>query len=121
MRAGGARRIRCGLGELVIWLLAMDVMDTGGASSKSMLQQHHVQFGQGSNRRVRGAKVHTRAVGRVKHPGGHHDDDARANLNVDNLTRRSLLAVLTSHTTPIQRVPAVEDLDLLPDMGRMTQ
>ncbi len=74
-------------------------MDTGGASPKAALRQQLMQFGQGGDRRAWSAKTH---------------------LNMNNLARRSLLAVLTSHTTAVQRVPAVEDLDLLPDMGRMT-
>ena len=44
MGAGGAKRISCGLGELVILLLAMGVMDTAGASSISTLQQRLMQF-----------------------------------------------------------------------------
>jgi hypothetical protein len=108
------------LGELVILLLAMGVMDTGGASLKSALREHLMQFGKRVHGRLRRAKIHTRAGGGVKHPGGHHDDDTGVNLNVDNLAGCSLLAVLTSHSTSIQRVPAVEDLHFLPDMGRMT-
>jgi hypothetical protein len=32
----------------------------------------------------------------------------------------ALLAAMLPHTTPIQRMPAIVDLDLWPDMGRMT-
>lgn len=39
---------------------------------------------------------------------------------VDNLARCALLAVLPPHSATVQRMPAVEDLDRLPDMGRMT-
>ena len=118
--AGGARRFRCGLDELLILLLAMGVMDTAGASSKSALQQQLIQFHKGSDRCARSAKAHTRAGGSVKHPGGHDNDDAGVDLKVDNLASCTLLAVLASHTTAVQRVPAVMDFDLLPDMGRMT-
>lgn len=118
--AVGTRLRRCGLGELVILLLAIGLMDTGGASPKAALRQQLMQFGQVGDRRAWSAKVHAGAIGCVEHPGCHHDDDARTHLNVDNLARRSLLAVLTSHTTAVQCVPAVEDFDLLPDMGRMT-
>ncbi len=120
MGAGGARRIICGLGELVILLLAMGVMDTTGASSKSALQQQLMQFRKGRDRCARNAKGHASAGGRVKHPGSHDDDNARADLNVDNLARCALFAVLTPHTTTVKRVPAVMNLNLLPDMGRMT-
>lgn len=88
----GARLFRCGLGlgELVILLLAIGVMDTAGASSKSALQQQLMQFDKGSDRCARSPKAHTRAGGRVKHPGGHDDDDAGVDLKVDNLARCSL-------------------------------
>lgn len=95
-------------------------MDTAGASPKAALRQQLIQFGQGGDGCARSAEVHAGARSCIEHPGGHNDDDARAHLNVDNLACRSLLAVLTSHTTAVQRVPAVEDFDLLPDMGRMT-
>jgi hypothetical protein len=39
---------------------------------------------------------------------------------MDNLTARTLFAVLTHDATTVKRMPSVEDLDLLPDMGRMT-
>jgi len=39
---------------------------------------------------------------------------------VNNITCRSLFAVLPSKTTPIERMPAVEDFDFFPDMGRKT-
>ena len=98
----------------------MGVMDTTGASSKSALQQQLMQFGKGRDRCARNAKGHASAGGRVKHPGCYDDDDARVDLNVDNLARCALFAVLTPHTTAVQRVPAVKNLDFLPDMGRMT-
>lgn len=118
--AAGARLRRDGLGELVILLLAIGVMDTGGASPKPALRQQLMQFGQGGDRRAWSTKAHAGTRGCVEHPGCHHDDGARTHLNVNSLAHRSLLAVLTSHTTAVQRVPAVEDFDLLPDMGRMT-
>ena len=98
----------------------MGVMDTAGASSKSTLQQHLMQLCKSKDRRAGCAQLHAHTRCSVKHPGSHHHDDARADLYVDNLTSRSLLAVLTAHTAAVQRVPAIEDLDLLPDMGRMT-
>lgn len=77
--------MRCGLGELVIWLLAIGVMNTAGASPKSTLQQHLMELGKCGDRRARGAQFHTHTRRSVKHPGCHHHHDARADLNVDNL------------------------------------
>jgi hypothetical protein len=119
MGAGGAKRISWVRGELVMLLLA-GVLNTSGASPKTALRQQLMQFGKGGDGCAWSAKVHPCARGRVEHPGRHHDDDARTHLNVDHLARRSLLAVLPPHPTSVQRMPTVEDFDLLPDMGRMT-
>jgi len=40
---------------------------------------------------------------------------------VNYLAVGSLLAVLATYATPVQRVPAVEDLNFLRDMRRMTR
>ena len=39
---------------------------------------------------------------------------------MDNLTAGAPLDILTSNPASIPRVPAVTDLNFLPDMGRMT-
>lgn len=39
---------------------------------------------------------------------------------MNDFTTRPLLAVLSSKATAIQWVPAIKDLNFLPDMGRMT-
>jgi hypothetical protein len=57
----------------------------------------------------------------VQHPASDHDHDAWFNLDVNDLAVGALLAVFAPDATSIQRVPAVEDFDFLPDMGRMTQ
>jgi len=118
--AGGVGCIRRGLGALVILLLAMGVTNTRGASPKSELRQKPVQVTEGGCRHVRFAQVHADAGRGVDHPGRHNDDDAGLHLYMDDLTAHPMLAVLTPHATSVQRVPAVEDFDFLPDMGRMT-
>jgi len=80
-----------------------------------------VQLSQGLHRSPRIAQFHASASRGVQHPGGDHDHDARVDFDVDYLAVGALLAVLAPDATPIQRVPAVEDLNFLPDMGRMTQ
>ena len=50
----------------------------------------------------------------------HHDDHAGRYLDVNDLAAGAPLNILASNTTPIECVPAIVDLDLLPDMGRMT-
>lgn len=66
------------------------------------------------------AQTQVRTHGRVQHPASHDDDDARRHLDVDELTGGPALAVLAPYAPSVQRMPRVEDLDFLPDMGRMT-
>jgi len=39
---------------------------------------------------------------------------------MDDLAAYATLAVLTPDATSVQRMPSIEDFNLLPDMGRMT-
>ena len=118
--AGDAGSIRSDLGGRVILLLAIGVEDTAGASPKSVLRQQLMQITEGAHRRARSTQFHACAGGSVEHPRRHDQDYARSDLDVNHVTCRSLFAVLPSKSTTIERMPAVEDLYLLPDMGRMT-
>jgi hypothetical protein len=80
-----------------------------------------MQIGQCFHRGLRGAQFHVGASHGIEHPGGDHDHNARFNLDVNDLAVGALLAVLAPDATSIQRVPAIEDLNFLPDMGRMIQ
>ena len=80
-----------------------------------------MQLGQRIHRCSRSTQLHTSAGRGVEHPGSDHDHDAWFDLDVNYLAVGTLLAVLAPDATSIQRVPAVEDLNFLPDMGRMTQ
>ncbi len=66
------------------------------------------------------ADCHAGACDRIQHPGGQHNYHAGRRLNVNYPAADTLLAVLPSNTAPMQRMPTVIDLDLIPDMGRMT-
>ena len=118
--AGDAGSIRCDLGGRVILLLAIGVEDTAGASPKSALGQQLMQVDEGAHRCAGSTQFHTCARGGVEHPRRHDQDYAWCDLDVNHLTGGSLFAVLPSETTTIKCMPAVEDLYLLPDMGRMT-
>ncbi|WP_068685356.1 hypothetical protein [Variovorax sp. WDL1] len=107
-------------GDWVMWLLAGGGVDTA-ASSKSALTQQQVQLAQGLQRSSWWPQFHRGAGRRVEHPRCDNNDDAGRGLDVNYLTVGSLLAVLPSHSAPVQRMPAIEDFDFLPDMGRMTQ
>jgi hypothetical protein len=79
-----------------------------------------MQFSQGRDRHPRRPQLHPGASGGVEHPCCHDQDVAGSRLDMNNFTDRAPLDVLSSDPTPIQRVPAVMDLNFLPDMGRMT-
>ncbi|WP_169200578.1 hypothetical protein [Aromatoleum buckelii] len=78
------------------------------------------QFDKGRDRRPWIAKSHARTSGSVQHPCGHYDDYAKGSFDVNDFTTRPLLAVLSSKATAIQWVPAIKDLNFLPDRCRMT-
>lgn len=97
------------------------VGNTREASSKSLLRQHQVQVCQRVHRCSWSAELHACACSGVQHPGGDHDHDAWCDLDVNDLAIGTLLAVLASDATSVQRVPTIEDFNFLPDMGRMTR
>ena len=101
--------------------LLAGVANTRTASPKSSLRQQQVQLDQRIHRCSRSAQFHASAGHGVEHPGSDHDHDAWFNFDVNYLAVGTLLAVLAPYATPIQRMPAIEDFDFLPDMGRMTQ
>jgi hypothetical protein len=80
-----------------------------------------LQFDQSDHRESWTAEFHVRASGSVKHPGRYDGDHAWRELDMNGLATGLLFAVLPSKTAAIQRVPAVEDLNFLPDMGRMNR
>jgi hypothetical protein len=53
-------------------------------------------------------------------PGRDHEDYTGRYLDMNDIAAGALLDILTAKAAPIECVPAVMDLDLLPDMGRMT-
>jgi hypothetical protein len=118
--AGDAGSIRSDLGGRVILLLAIGVKNTAGASPKSVLRQQLMQIAQSAHRCAGSAQFHACAGGSVEHPRRNNQDYARSDFDVNHVTCRSLFAVLPSKSTTIERMPAVEDLYLLPDMGRMS-
>lgn len=73
------------------------------------------------HRRARSAQLHVSASHCVQHPGGDHDHDAWSNLDVDDFAVGAQLAVFAPDATSVQRVPAIENFNFLPDMGRMTR
>ncbi len=72
-------------------------------------------------RDARRTQFHGRAVRWAEHPCGNDDDDSRTDFYVNDLAVGALLAVVPPDATPIEWMPAIEDFNFLPDMGRMTR
>ena len=92
----------------------------GACSSESEGLQQAIKVGQTSDVDRRSAEVHCRANGRIKHPSGEHDCHTRFSLDNDDLSSRSPFGIELPDPAAVQRVPAVMDLYILVDMGRMT-
>jgi hypothetical protein len=91
----------------------------GACASESEGLQQPIKVGQASDVDRRSAKGHRRANGGIKHPGGKDDRHTRGSLNDDDLSSRSSFGVELPDLATMQRVPAIMNLYLLVDMGRM--
>src|SRR5689334_14829852 len=101
-------------------LLLDDDRIVPGASSEHVLDQQLMQLNQRRYRDARHAERHPSAGGGIQYPRRRHHDHAACRLAVNNGSGYALLATLAPSAAPIECVPAIMDLDLLPDMGRMT-
>jgi len=101
--------------------LLADVINTRAASPKSLLREQHVQLVKRIQRNPRRTEFHGRADRGAEHPRGNDDDDPRTDFYVNDLAVGAMLAVLPLDATPVERMPAIEDFNFLPDMGRMTR
>jgi hypothetical protein len=90
-----------------------------GASPETEADQQMMHVGQRRHGYPRCAEVELRAGGGIEHPSSHNSDDAGSNLDVNHLAVRTPLAVMPPQTPAVQRVPAVMNDHLSPDMGRM--
>jgi hypothetical protein len=90
-------------------------------SPESLIRQQPIQIRQCRDGDQRGADLHAGARGPIDHPGRDHDRHARPAFDDDHVGAAALLAVNPAQTAPMQRMPAIMDFDLIPDMGRMTQ
>ena len=109
-----------GLGRFAMMLLLGVVRTAPGASPGTTLDQQLVQVGERRHRHARRAELHPGAGDRVEHPRRNDRDHAWRHLDVHEATGETILAVVPPDAPPVQRVPAVVNHDLLPDMGRMT-
>jgi hypothetical protein len=79
-----------------------------------------MQIPQRIRRNDRCAKVHAGADAGVEHPDRKYRYDTRRELNMDDAAAGALLAVMRTNSSAVERMPAVVNLNFLPDMGRMT-
>jgi hypothetical protein len=101
-------------------LLLDDGRIVQGASPETTLDQQLMQLSQRRYGHPRSAKRHSGAGGRIEHPRGHDDDHAGRHFNVNDLAASAALRILAANTPLKECVPAVTNLNFLPDMGRMT-
>lgn len=102
----------------------MLLLDDGGivpgAWSETVLAQKVMQLSQCRNRQTRRAEPHRDAGDGIQNPRRGDDDHPRRRLQMDNPPGITVLAALAANALPEKGVPAIVNLDLLPDMGRMT-
>ena len=82
--------------------------------------QQLVQVAETHQRDLRRANLDACAIDRVQLPGRKDRHHARRQLDVDELARCTPLALNATRAPSVQRMPAIVDNDILPDMGRMT-
>src|SRR5512144_3057011 len=117
----GAVDGRAGVGGLLILLLLDDDRIVQGASSETAFDEQVMQLNQRRYGHARRAEPHPGAGGRIQDPRRGHDDHAGCRLKENNGSGYALLAALAPDAVAIQSVPAIMNLDLPPDMGRMTE
>ena len=66
------------------------------------------------------ANLESHAIDRIELPRGQDRHDPWRQLDMHEFTRRASLHFDARRVPPMQRMPAILDHDLLPDMGRMT-
>jgi hypothetical protein len=79
-----------------------------------------MQCAQRRQRYLRCADLKPAAIDRIELPRRQNCHDARCQLDVNEIARRAPLGLNATRTLPAQRMPAIVDNDILPDMGRMT-
>jgi hypothetical protein len=109
-----------GLGGFAMMLLLGDVRTAPGASPGTTLDQQLVEVSECRHRHALRAELHPGAGDGVEHPRRDDRDHPGVHLDVHVATGQTFLAEVPPDASPVQRMPAVVNHDLLPDMGRMT-
>ena len=82
--------------------------------------QQLVQVDERGDRDLGHANLKAGAEDRIELPGRKHRDDAGHQLDMHELARRPPFALDASRPLSEQRMPAILNDDILPDMGTMT-
>jgi hypothetical protein len=90
------------------------------ASPEAALDQEFVQLKQRCERYAWGTQLHCRTSDGINHPGRGGNDMSRHDNEMNNAAGRALFAVLAAKLASEIPMPTVMDLDVLPNMGRMT-
>ena len=79
-----------------------------------------MQVRQGIYRNSRRPERHAGADAGIQHPVRQSRYDPRLDLNMNYAASRALLAVMSTCTSTVERMPAIVNFNFSPDMGRMT-
>lgn len=83
-------------------------------------QLAQARLGAGGIEHARRARRHPHTGDRIEHARGHDRHHARRRFDVNNIAVGAPLGILAANPPAMERVPALADLNVLPDMGRMT-
>jgi hypothetical protein len=78
-----------------------------------------VQIDQSGKGNARRTEYHPCAGRPIQHPARHRNHLSWRDLDVNQITSSTLLAVIPTNATPKQWMPLVVDFNFPPDMGRM--
>ena len=78
-----------------------------------------MQFPESVHRNARCAEGHSSTDTGVDHPVWQYRYDTGRHFDMDNPAARTLFAVLHPQSLTVKWVPAILNLNVLPDMGRM--
>jgi hypothetical protein len=102
-----------------IRLLLGDSVVAGRASPKTAIDEEFAEIFESGDIDARIPERQIRADDGVKHPAWHDDHYARQQFDVAHPDAGSHLAIVLADPTTVQSVPAIMNLDFMPDAGRM--
>jgi hypothetical protein len=101
-------------------ILLRDGVAVRGEKPRFAGRQQLVQVAQRRQRDLRETDLDGSAIDRIELPGRNHRNDAGLELKMSNLPRSAPLTQNTTRAPAAERMPAILNDGILPDMGRMT-